>query len=152
MFYNQNFLATYLLFSLIFIVFYKTSHYELSYPMKYGLLLSNFLLILFANSRGITVITFFILFVIFYFKVNVKEIRKLLRVLLLLAAVVGIFALFFTDILTVFLTDSSTVVRLNLVRTGLTYLIDQPFIGLGAGSIGYLIENYPYSIPYGFGP
>jgi len=31
----------------------------------------------------------------------------------------------------------------NLVQTGLIYLREQPLLGLGAGSIVYLIENYP---------
>jgi len=88
LFYNQNFLATYLLFSFIFIVFWETKLFQLKSPLKYSLLLSNLLLLLFANSRGITPVTFMILFVIIY-------------------------------------------------------LMEQPLIGLGAGSIVYLLENFP---------
>jgi len=143
LFYNQNFLATYLLFSFIFIVFWETDRFQLNSPLKYSLLLSNFLLILFANSRGITAITFFILFVVMYLKIDFKEIRKLLAVLLLLVLIIGAFVLFFTGTSTAILTDSSTVIRLNLVQSGLIYLREQPLIGLGAGSIVYLIENFP---------
>jgi len=143
LFYNQNFLATYLLFSFIFIVFWETNHLQLRSPLKYSLLLSNILLILFANSRGITAITFLILFVIIYLKMDFKEVRKLLAVLLLLGLVIGGVVLFFTDIPTAVLTDPSTVIRLNLVQSGLIYLMEQPLIGLGAGSIVYLLENFP---------
>jgi len=72
-----------------------------------------------------------------------KEIRKLLAGVLLLGLVIGGFLLFFTDIITAVLTDPSTVIRWNLVQTGLIYLREQPLIGLGAGSIVYLIENFP---------
>jgi len=143
LFYNQNFLATYLLFAFIFTVFWETDRFQLSSPIKYSLLLTNFLLILFANSRGITTITFFILFVVMYLKIDFKEIRKLLAVILLLGLIIGAFILFFTGIPAAILTDPSTVIRLNLVQTGLVYLIEQPLIGLGAGSIVYLLENFP---------
>jgi len=37
LFYNQNFLATYLLFSFIFIVFWETDRFQLRSPLKYSL-------------------------------------------------------------------------------------------------------------------
>jgi len=66
-----------------------------------------------------------------------------LAVILLLGLIIGAFILFFTGIPAAILTDPSTVIRLNLVQTGLVYLIEQPLIGLGAGSIVYLLENFP---------
>jgi len=143
LFYNQNFLATYLLFSFIFIVFWEIDRFHLQSPLKYGLLLSNLLLIVFANSRGIIMVTIFMLFIISYFKTNFKEVRKLLVAIFLFGIVVGGVVLFFTDLPTAILTDPSTIIRVNLVQTGLIYLREQPLLGLGAGSIVYLIENYP---------
>jgi len=144
-FYNQNFLATYLLFSLIMMIFWKTDQFSVQTPLRYLLVLSNFLLILFANSRGITVITFFILLLIFYFKMYVKELKNLFIGLLLAGFIIVTGVLLFTEVIASFITDPSTIIRLNLVQNGLFYLMESPLIGLGAGSITYLIDYYPIS-------
>jgi len=88
-------------------------------------------------------VTILMLFVISYLKTTFKETRKLLVIIFLFGITVGGLVLFFTNLPTAILTDSSTVIRWNLVQTGLIYLREQPLIGLGAGSIVYLIENYP---------
>lgn len=143
LFYNQNFLATYLLFSLIILVFWETNRFQLRSPLKYFLLLSNLLLIVFANSRGITVITLLTLVLIFYFKMYSQEFKKLFIGIALFSLIAGLFVLIFTDIVHAVVNDSSTIIRANLVLSGLRYLLERPIIGLGAGSVTYLIEHYP---------
>lgn len=112
--------------------------------IKYILVASSLGLVVFAGSRGIAGATVMCLGL--YLFLHIKE-RRIRLTLVGLAVAVGslLLIVFYDQLYTSLASDSSAVIRLNLVRNGRDYLINSYGLGVGAGNVNHYLAAYPYN-------
>lgn len=140
-FYNPNDFAFYLLFSSVFLLYKVNLNESL---IKKGLLtlmiVSNFILIYFTQSRITILVTLVVFIFYFIFKISSLTHKRLLFFIVIVGTL--IFLLVYTqNILEVLSYDGSWTVRIDLIKNGLTYLVDSFFLGVGAGNADYYLES-----------
>lgn len=149
---GENILATFLVFSTIFtIICLVESENKLGKLICMSLVISSVLLLFRTTSRGnIFGLAAAAIVYTYYALLRGKKHTKHI-IALFIAIYVMLYLVFNTSILSTILEklqidfsstqNSSDVIRLNLIKSGLKYLVDSYLIGVGAGSSSFMLQH-----------
>lgn len=149
---NVNDYATFLLFSLTFLVSWKPNISRLKNipPIihrisRYLLVFSTTILIYLTQSRGIQLATVLLFAFHLYYKIPEGTTKKKVRNTILMASLflITFLLVLFTPLDINSLEDGDSR-RIYLILNGIEYLKDTFLVGTGAGSIPYYLENFQY--------
>lgn len=149
---NVNDYATFLLFSLIFLVSYQpkgTFYAKVPFMLKkvgrWLLALSTFGLIIMVGSRGILLVAVLSVSFLILFKLKDNFFKK--KILLVGVGFVTLSALVLLSTIGIPPVESlpeEDLTRVHLIYNGLHYLKDTLFVGVGPGNVSYYLEAHRY--------
>lgn len=135
-FFNENTFALYMLMALIFIVYWRPpATNKINRYLKWGLVLSNVLMILILGSRGINILLMVTAFIIGF--LEIKKWQRWPVYFLICGLILGVYVYYIsqTGELSEMQTDGSLQIRINLIINSILITGRKLLIGVGPGSM-----------------